>query len=211
MIQITGDREASDLLKIVAKQAKYFTSVALNEAANAGQAAGKAAVSKPFTLRRADFIRNTIVRVPGQDFATKSKLSGAVRIDDRVDSKGRKRDYLAKFVAGGQKRPISGNSLAVPVNAPRNASGIITNANRPAALKGKKGYERITTDRGKDLLVRFTGRGRGQRVIVLYSLKKSVPIRAVFPFHDVIERAAVAAWPDAVANSVVNALLTRKD
>ena len=210
-VTVTGGNQTAAYLTAIHKQIRYGLSLAVNETTDYAQVAIKAQVGRSFTLRRAEFVRNTVVRLKARgDFATKRVTTGTIRIDDRVDSKGRRRDYLAKFVQGGQKRPTSGSSIAVPVNAKRNASGIITNANRPRQLMGKKGYERITTDRGKDLLVQFGGRGARARVTVLYALKRFVPIRAQFPMFTVADRAVSASWPVAVHNGLTNAFATAK-
>ena len=208
---VFGEKEAAHYLRAVARQMPFAMALGLNATGDFAQSAIKAQVGRSFTLRQAAFSRNTIVRLKGEgDFATKRKPSATIRIDSRTDSKGSKRDYLAKFVAGGVKRPTSGRTVAVPVNAPRNAAGIITRSNRPKALQGKKGYERIATDRGKDFLVRFSGRGKRGRLTVLYALKPSVPIRAQFPMFRVAEQAVNASWHDAVANGIDTALRTAK-
>lgn len=210
-VTVIGAKDAADFVKKFASQVRFGMSLAIEESANYAQDAIKAQVPRSFTLRRPDFVRNTVVRLRARgDFATKRNLAAAIRIDDRVDSKGRTRNYLAKFVEGGPKRPVSGSSIAVPVNAKRNAAGIITNANRPRALMGKKGYERITTDRGKDLLVRFGGRGARARVTVLYALTPGVPIRAQFPMYQVAGRAVSESWPTAVDNGIERALASAK-
>lgn len=210
-VVVTGGNEAASYLKAIHKQVRYGLSLAVNETTDYAQVAIKAQVGRSFTLRRAEFVRNTVVRLKARgDFATKRVTTGIIRIDDRADSKGNTRDFLGKFVEGGVKRSRSGSNVAVPVSAPRNASGIVTNANRPRQLMGKKNIERITTDRGKDLIVKFGGRGARARVTVLYALKPRVRIRAQFPMFTVADRAVSASWPVAVENGLTNAFATAR-
>lgn len=91
----------------LANQIPYATSVAINTSLDRAQTAIRAKLPGEFTVRRKDFIEKTIYR-SRQDFATKRKLIGAVRVNPA-------RDQLAKFEEGGVKRPQGGKSLAVPV------------------------------------------------------------------------------------------------
>jgi hypothetical protein len=202
-LRVQGMTEISASLKAIGRQAPFACSLALNETANAVQSAVQASLSRNFTLRRPDFIRKTIKRERGQDFATKTKLQAAVRVDET-------RNFLSQHEDGEQKRALSGRNVAIPINVKRGSNGIISTANRPKGLLRDKRVMRIESDRGKSLLVRFTGKGKRSKVDVLYVLKPFVPLRARLGMKDMGERAAGLAWPQAVENAIVNALATAK-
>lgn len=78
-------------------QLPYATSLAVNETVKAAQNAVRAHVAGQFTLRRAQFILNT-VKIEKFDFATKRNPTAfRLKIDE-------KREYLAKFEEGGTRQ-----------------------------------------------------------------------------------------------------------
>jgi hypothetical protein len=185
------------------KKAKFATAAGLNILANHAQGAIREHVrGRDFMLRRPTFVLNTIKRERGQDFATGSKLEAAVRIDPDP-----KRDFLAKHVEGGTKRPLEGRSLMVPVGIKgTGAGGVITTAQR-ARLKVDPKIVRIRSGDGKDLLVRFTGRGRGARTEVLFRLVPSVPLRPRLPIYDIARRAFDENWFRAMQDGIMEEML----
>ena len=76
---------------------------------SAGQKRQREVTKPALTIRQEAFILRTIYRMPGEDFATKPKLSAGYRTDPR-------RDYLAKHEDGGEKVAIQGKPyVAVPL------------------------------------------------------------------------------------------------
>jgi len=185
------------------KKAKFATAAGLNILANHAQGAIREHVrGTDFMLRRPTFVLNTIKRERGQDFATGSKLEAAVRIDPDP-----KRDFLAKHVEGGVKRPRDGRSLMVPVGIKgTGAGGVITTAQR-ARLKVDPRVVRIRNDQGKDLLVRFSGRGRRARTEVLFRLVPSVPLRPRLPIYDLARKAFDENWLGSMQDGIMEEML----
>jgi hypothetical protein len=189
-IQIKNAEPVIQALSKIGEQAPFAMALTLNDTANAAQTAIRNGLSARFTLRRKDFILNTIYRQKGVDFATKRELSAAVRVNSE-------RDVLAKFEDGGQKTPLVGRNVAIPLpGVKRNKNDIVTKANRPAGLIGKPGVARIETKAGTFLVqTKRGGRGMGARTEFLYQLKPSVPIKPVLSFvktaNDEVDRVFV--------------------
>lgn len=163
-LTVLGSDEAKAMFAEIGKQAPFALALTLNGLANGTQQETRREVRERFTLRRPDFVLNTIYRKPGEDVATKSKPEAGVRIDDR-------RDFLAKFEAGGVKQNTDGHRIAIPVDVRRNKNEIITTANRPKALLAKPRIALVG-----NIIRQAIGRGRAATTRVLYMLKPSVKI-----------------------------------
>jgi hypothetical protein len=197
-IVLVGDKELARSLREIGKQAPYALSLTLNRLANVAQQDVQNSLSTRFQLRRAQFVRNTIYRKPGEDTATKTRLEAGVRVDDR-------RDFLAKHETGGQKTSVDGGRVAVPIGARRNKAEIITKANRPRAILNKKGF-RIKDD----LIVQTVGRGKRAALKVWYKLVRSVPIRPRLEMAKTSQRAVDREWVRIASEAIEQAMRTAK-
>lgn len=169
-IVVEGLEELIGMLDKLPANARFGASVGMNRTMNEAQDAIRGSLPKNFTLRRALFIERTIYRKPGDDWASKSQLTARVRIHDS-------RDYLAKFEAGGVKRPREGRSLSVPIDVPRTGADIVSRRySVPALLDSGKAYVRD----GKVWLL--SGRGKVKKRTLAYVFKSQVPIRPVLHF-----------------------------
>lgn len=207
----------------LASQLPYALSVALNLTANAAQSAVKATLPSEFTLRRASFIENTIYRKPGQDFATKTNLVAAVRVNPG-------RDFLAKFEVGGEKRSLSGHALAVPIvrigapnliigrNDPRSIHRVMALIaeqggkavgpfkKRTATRAARQSFFILRTRHGNTLVMQRDGANVG----VLYAFKKQVPIKPDLHFDETAMAAALASWDANFAAALDRAIATMR-
>jgi hypothetical protein len=180
LIEIRHSKDVANALAEIGRQAPFALSLALNYTANAAQREIRQGLGA-FTLRRKEYILRTIYR-GAVDKATKSYPFATVRIQPG-------RDVLAKHEEGGSKTPRSGNNVAIPLPAVREAAGnaVIPKRLRPSGLQRDARVRRIVTPSGT-YLVRMragTGRGRmlGWRTEFLYRLKPSVPIRPRLGFQ----------------------------
>ncbi len=194
MINVQVDTRGADAFFAAFKgQLAFATSVALNRTAEDGQAAVRARLGGEFTLRRKTFIERTI-KIENRDRATKTKPFVIVGVDAA-------RNVLAKFELGGQKKPLAGKALAVPIDVKRNKSDIVTKSQRIKSLnlrkvQGKTGGVRIQGDKrtfvaGGAVLQRM---GRRGKVRVLYAFKASVPIQPDLRFEETVVRTVSARW-----------------
>ena len=197
----SDDGIKADLAEI-GRKAPFAAAAGLNILANRAQAAMRDHVrsGKDFMLRRSTFVLNTIKREKGQDFASHRSLVASVRIDPS-------RDFLAKFVDGGRKTPREGRSIAVPNAAKLTKSGILRKNQRPRALMSDPKVERIRLNSNREALVRFSGRGRGARVDVLYFLVRDVPIKPSFPIYKIARDTFDAHWQDAMRDGIMEEML----
>lgn len=205
---VVGDKELARTLTEIGKQAPFALSLTLNRLANVAQKDVQNSLSSRFQLRRAQFVRNTIYRKPGVDFAGTGKGSSfsksfyrgeaAIRVDDR-------RNFLAKFEDGGRKSSVDGGRIAIPIGARRNKAEVITKANRPRAILNKKGY-RIANN----LIVQTVGRGKAAALRVWYKLVKDVPIRPRLEMAKTSQRAVDREWKQIASAAIEQAMRTAK-
>jgi hypothetical protein len=193
-------KEIMDDLAAIGRVGPFAAASGLNLLANRAQEGIRDHVRGEFMLRRPQFVLNTIKREKGEDFANRNKLVAGVRVDPT-------RNQLAKFVEGGRKVPTSGRSLAVPVNAKRTAAGIIRKDQRPRALIGNKNVERFRLADGREVLARFSGRGKRGRVDILYRLVPSVPIRPSLPIYTIARDVFDREWLNAMQDGLMEAML----
>lgn len=145
--------------KAVAKQLNFATAFALTQTAKDGQSASIRAIRENFTLRSdwSDPKNKMGVRIKP---AKKNDLTAEVKTASA---------FLEKFEDGTDKLP-RGKRIAIPTeNVRRNKRDIITKANRPAALRGKRTFL-METKAGLVLFQRkFTG--KRSKIVPLYVLK----------------------------------------
>lgn len=178
-------------LEAIPGKAHFGASIGLNRTANEIQDEIRAGLDRRFTLRRSDFVKKTIYRKPGEDFASKKNLMARVRIHDE-------RDFLAKFEKGGRKKPISGKALAIPQGGVRR--------NKRDIVTPSQGVRRLI-ESGKafvkgDAVFQRTGRGKNRRPILAYLFRPSVPIPASLEFEVVARRVAERRLEANVAGAI---------
>lgn len=215
-------RSALGFLNSLSRQAPFAISKAVNDLMVHGQRRVQAGLSEHFTLRRRTWVERT---VKVQRWANKRSLVATVGIDPT-------RDVLAKFEAGGVKRP-AGKALAVPVEVRRGKTGIVVKslrvrelqlrAHRTASgavqLKGLKRTFAVKGPTGGAILQRVGRRRKGTttlaqeiaagKVRVLYAFKRSVPIPASLHFYQTFQDDA-KEWPRFMAAAWDAALRTAR-
>lgn len=209
MIEIQVDQAIAALDELGKRQIPFAISMALNRTAEDGQAAVRERLGGEFTLRRKDYIDRTI-KIENRDRATKTKPFVIVGVDPT-------RNVLAKFELGGAKTPVSGRALAVPIDARRNKSDIVTKSQRIRSLNlrkvgSKAGGIRIQGDKGTfvaggAVLQRVGSRGK---IRVLYAFKDSVPLRPVLRFEDTVTRTVEKRWAPNFEGSFAFAMRTSR-
>lgn len=179
------------VIEDIGPKAKFAASVGMNRTANEMQDAIRDTLPGHFTLRREQFILQTIYRKPGEDFASKDHLQAGVRIHEE-------RDVLAKFEAGGIKTPTGGRrALAIPIDVKRNKSDIVTPANRVRALLAS-GKAFIKDGR----VWQVVGRGASKRLRLAYVFKPSVKLPADLHFVETGTKVALDRFAPNVAGAI---------
>jgi len=164
-VRVEGLEEVARLIEQLPRQAKFAASIGINRTMDEAQTAIRGGLANKFSLKRPQFVQNTIYRKPREDWATKDHLAARVRVHDE-------RNQLAKFEEGGPKQPTRGRkAIAIPVQVPRNAAGIVPTSRSPKALLASgKAYSR------GGMLWLLTGRGKIKKRVLAYVFRASVPI-----------------------------------
>lgn len=165
---------ADRFLRTTARQIPFATAKAINDTLKQAQEAVRHGIEQRFTLRRPQWVLRT-VKINRGDFATKRKLEGKLQIDPN-------RDVLAKFERGGIKRPQEGRHLAVPIEAKRTGSGVVSRAQLPKKLEFRQlpggqivGRKKTFLVRGVGIFQRY-GRRAASKVRMLFAFVRQVPI-----------------------------------
>lgn len=203
-----------DLNHVALNQIPFATSRAINKTALDIQATMRTHMHSVFTVRRPSYVDKAVKIKP---FATKGSPTAVIAIDPP----GERDDILAKFEQGGEKRPLSGERLAVPVEARRGKAGVVTAADRIKALNfkphGRSGNVFVGDRRtimikkqgGRGVILQRIGRGKNARVKVLYSFRPKVRIKPVLQFEQTALRVVTKkfagnfelAWQEAIATA----------
>jgi len=196
-VDVIGTVEAAAMFAEVGRQLPFAAAQTLNGLANGTQALTRDDVRGDFVLRKPTFILNTIYRKPGEDFANKSNLLAAVRVDDR-------RDLLAKFETGGTKQNPD-HRIAIPLAVRRNKRDIVTAANRPAALLQKPRVAIV-----RNVIRQTIGKGRAAATRVLYLLRPSVTIPDKLNMRENAETIATRDFERIAGAAIDKALATAR-
>lgn len=194
MFSVSATQNGS--IKAVAKQLNFATASALTKTAKDAQAAAIASLKTEFDIRT-DWLepsRKLGIRIKP---AKKSDLTAEVKTAA---------DFLEKFEEGTQKIPRK-RYLAIPTaNVRRNKRDIITKANRPKALRGKRTFL-VETQRG---LVLFQRKFKGKRtkIVPLYVLRQNARTPRKPTFYGPVRRAAEIRFPVNFIEALKKALET---
>lgn len=186
-IRITGHDEIRRALQEIGRKAPRALTLTLNKLADDGQKAVQDSLTTGFTLRRPDYVRKTIFRQPGQDFATNSRPRAAFGVNPA-------RDMLAKFEEDSIKAPMSGRSVAIPLPAVKpTPDTVVAKGLRVSSLRTDPKVRKITTPNGTFLVKekragKVKGERFGARTDVLYKLVPSVRLKARLRFHVTAQR-----------------------
>lgn len=207
-IQTSGSEAVAAALADIKQQAPYAMSLGLNAIANEAQSAIQTSLSGKFTLRRQLFVERTVYRSKAMDFATKRHLQASVRINPA-------RDFLAQHEEGGQKRPMSGRNVAIPLPAVQpSPTSVVPKRLRPSSMLMNPRVKKITTPGGTFLVLNKPGRGRGGTVgwrsDFLYKLQPEVPLRPRLGFIESADRAIEASWERHVLEGIDRAIKTSR-
>lgn len=237
MLTIAAETRAMEryLDGMVRDQLPFAVSLGVNNLARAFQEAEKQGIEERFIVRRRWVL--THVRFDRVDRSTKQQPQATVRLEDpsSVFAGG---SLLAKFEFGGVKLateegksfPGIGKQLAIPIDAPTGASGVVPLAYSPTSLGlaqfriGAKGsFHGTPALRGKrrTFVIMpgtstsfpsggiFQRTGPGPRDLkLLFVLKPRVPIPARLEFYETAQRIADEQWEQHFNEALERALKT---
>lgn len=218
VIQLDPSEFLGELSSVARRQLPYATARALNTVAFDFQDAEQAGLVERFRLRRPAFVKQGVYFPVAQraDYR-RGDLSATVSIEP-------KRDFLSKFEQGGWKAPRSAKRLAVPIDARRTKSDIVTAGDRLGALgfrlhgRGPKGtvgrgLKRTFSIRypdGRGYIFRRIGSGKRSTLRLLYLFRPRVVIPPSLEFHATAEAVARARFVPAFASAFSDAMRTAR-
>ena len=184
-ITVTGQDAVKAAMREIGAKAPRALTLTLNKLADLGQQAVRDGLDKRFTIRRSEFVKNTIYR-KGADFATNARPQARFGVNPE-------RDQLARFEVSGVKTPRSGGSLAIPLPAVKpTAMTVVPKRMRPAALRTNPQVRKVVTANGVFLVKDVQGQGKGRRdgwrTDFLYKLVPNVREKARLGFYETAEK-----------------------
>jgi hypothetical protein len=190
-IRVEGVDAIKAAMREIGAKAPRALTLTLNKLADDGQRAVQDSLPRSFTMRRADFVKRTIYR-KGDDFATNGRPVARFGVNPE-------RNFLAKFEESGIKTPMSGRSVAVPLQGVKPTSmTVVPNRMRPAALRTNEQVRKVVTSNGTFLVKNVQGKGKGRltgwRTDFLYKLVPSVRITARLGFLETATRTIDATF-----------------
>ena len=183
--------------KAVAKQLNFATASALTATVKQGQSAVISTLRENFTLR-------------SEWYEPKNKMGVRIKTAKKNDLTAEVKtasDFLKKFEDGSDKTPRR-KQIAIPTsNVRRNKKDIITKANRPQALRGKRTFL-METKAGLVLFQRkFTG--KRSKILPLYVLRPSAktPKKPSFyvPIGEIVKKNLVKNFNEAMKKALETA------
>lgn len=181
------------------RQIRFGVARGLTETAKEGQKAVVGAMKGTFTLRGRWFEQSNRFGIKIQP-AKRDNLTAEIRT---------RADWLEMHEKGGIKRPKSSSRLAIPTeNVRRNKRDIITKANRPGRLRGKRTFV-IKTSKG-DVLFQRKYKGKRSHIVALYSLEPRARIKRQSTFFTPIEKVVKRRAERNIWRSVQEALRTAR-
>jgi len=211
-MKITIDHNAheisANLVRAFAREVPFATSRAINTVVKKAQGTQREGMRKRFTIRRPAFFERAVKIKP---FATKQTLEATITIDPPGGQA--RADILIKFEEGGQKTARSGQ-LAVPVQARPSKTAMIPAKLRPRALNLRGSGRVLRGDQGTFLIRGEGGEGgtifqnKAGRTVVLYTLKRAVPIEPDLKFVETIREVVRDELPRALRDAFFQAIHT---
>lgn len=189
-------------MKVFAAQIPFATAKAVNYATIEGQKAVRAHMKEAFTIRRESWVLNAVKIKP---FANKQTLTATIQI---LPAGGEARDVLSAHEDWQTKKPRSGKTVAIPLQAVRpDEKKVIPTSKRPRNLKNAF---KMKAESGETFLMVRKGRGKTAQMVPAYRLEPQVKVKPRLAFVETVTKAVEAnwqtsfdrAWSEAVATAL---------
>lgn len=221
LVSVTLDTKALEAAckEVAANQFPFAASLAMRNTGFSALDKEREHMNRAFVIRNPNVPKFGVVM---SEKPTKQNLNMTLQTSEqRTGSRGAF-DYLTKFEQGGAKRPIQGQTVAVPQLSVRgNRRGVVPNRYRIRNLQFREiGGRVVGKDRtfiikpksgsAKKLILQSVGRGKSQRNRVLYVLERSVPIQPELRFVQTVTTHARQVWPEMWEQAFTQAMATRR-
>ncbi|MBF0615155.1 MAG: hypothetical protein HQL92_08380 [Magnetococcales bacterium] len=189
-----SDAAFNRVLATAEREIRFAASVALTTTAKDAQAEVRRQLPQRFTIRTGWVAKGIHVRA-----ANKRDLQASVRVLD---------PFMAMQESGGSKSGLFGKDLGVPVGARPTPTSITRPGSFPGAMLQRKGYFIAPIRKGSRVkgVWRRTGKGRRERVKLMYLFSRQVRLKPRFGFHETVRKVAMARFPMRFAEALQKAL-----
>ncbi|MBF0181338.1 MAG: hypothetical protein HQM03_15050 [Magnetococcales bacterium] len=177
---------------------RFAASMALTTTAKDAQAEVRKQLPQRFMIRTGWVAKGIHVRA-----ANKRDLQSSVRVLD---------PFMALQESGGSKIGQFGKDLGVPVGARPTPTAITRPGSFPGAMLQRKGHFIAPIRKGSNVkgVWRRTGKGRRERIKLMYVFSRQVRLKPRFGFHETVRQVALQNFPRRFAEAVQKVLTTAR-
>ncbi|MBF0142870.1 MAG: hypothetical protein HQL59_05360 [Magnetococcales bacterium] len=180
------------------KQLRFAAAQALTRTAQDAQEEVKRQLPERFTIRTGWLAKGVRIRP-----ANRNNLKASVLVKDA---------FMALQETGGDKISSFGDALGVPVGARPTPTAVTRPSKFPGALLTKKGFFIAPIAHGSKTMGvwKRTGKGRGERLTLMYVFEQKVRLKPRFGFRETVRKVAVERFPHRFAEALRQALASAR-
>ena len=180
------------------KQLRFASAQALTRTAQDAQEEVKRQLPERFTIRTGWLAKGVRIRP-----ASRNNLKASVLVKDA---------FMALQETGGDKTSPFGDALGVPVGARPTPTSVTRPSKFPGALLAKKGFFIAPIVHGSRTMGvwKRTGKGRGERMTLMYVFERKVRLKPRFGFHETVRKVAVERFPHRFTEALRQALASAR-
>ena len=180
------------------KQVRFAAAQALTKTAQDAQEAVRRQLPDRFTIR-SNWLSKGIRIIP----ATPSRLESTVVVKDA---------FMVQQETGGERTSPFGDALGIPVGARPTPTAATPPSKFPSALLLKPGFFIAPIRRGSKTMGvwKRTGKGRRERLTLMYVFSRRVQLRPRFGFRETVRRIALERLPRLFEEALRHAMETAR-
>ncbi|MBF0626112.1 MAG: hypothetical protein HQL82_15055 [Magnetococcales bacterium] len=180
------------------KQLRFAAAQALTRTAQDAQEEVKRQLPERFTIRTGWLAKGIRIRP-----ASRNELKASVLVKD---------PFMSLQETGGDKTSPFGDALGVPVGARPTPQSVTRPSKFPGALLTKKGFFIAPIAHGSKTMGvwKRTGKGRGERLTLMYVFEQKVRLKPRFGFRETVRKVAVERFPHRFAEALRQALASAR-
>ena len=199
MIKIQFDASAINrVFDNMEKQVRFAAAVALTKTAQDAQEEVIRELPERFTIRT-NWLARGVRIIP----ATPGRLVSTVLDKD---------SFMALQESGGDKVSPFGDALGIPVGARPTPFAITSPSKFPSALLARQGFFIAPISRGSRTMGvwKRTGKGRRERLTLMYIFSRQVRLKPRFGFRETVNRVAMERLPKRFEEALRQALASAR-